>query len=421
VHIAGSHPGDVAPPYCGRMARRHVVVVGGGIVGAAVARALTLTPEHPDVTVLEKESGPGRHQTGRNSGVVHAGLYYVPGSDKARLARAGITRLKAYCADHGIRYDEVGKVLVALDEADETRLRAIRERAEANGVPGLRWLGPEGLREVEPHAVGRAALHSPTTAIVDYTDVAAAMLTDATAAKASVHTGFEVVGFDETDAGRTRVRAADGRAVDADLVVIAGGLQADRLATLAGDSVHPRIVPFRGEFHELDESARHLVRGLIYPVPDPRYPFLGVHLTKRVDGRVLLGPNAVLATAREGYRLRDVETAELRELLRSSGFRSFARQNVATGLREVWGSVNRRAFIAAARRYVPEVTGEHVVRGPAGVRAQAMDADGSLVDDFRWSRVGSVLSVRNAPSPAATASLAIADLVVDRLGLTVPA
>ncbi len=398
------------------MSRPHVVVVGGGIVGSAVARRLTLCEPRPDVTIVEKEAEPALHQTRRNSGVVHAGLYYAPGSAKARLSREGVRRLRRYCRERGLPYDEVGKLVVALDEAETGRLRDIEVRARANGVPGLRWLGPEALREVEPEAVGQAALHSPTTAITDFPVVAAAMLDDAAGRGAQLLTGFEVTALERRDA-RVDVRAADGRRLAADLVVVAGGLHADRLARLAGDGPSPAIVPFRGEYFRLRASAGHLVRGLIYPVPDPRYPFLGVHLTRRVDGSVLLGPNAVLATAREGYRRRDVELDVVRALVVSRGFRHFARANLLTGAREVAGSLSRRLFVERARRYVPAIEHADVVPGEAGVRAQAMDRDGSLVEDFRFSRVGPVLCIRNAPSPAATASLAIADLVVDRLEL----
>lgn len=398
------------------MTRPHVVVVGGGIVGSAVARRLTLSDPRPDVTVVEKEAAPARHQTSRNSGVVHAGIYYAPGSAKATLSREGVRRLRAYCHERGLPYDEVGKVVVALDEVELGRLREIEARAHANGVPGLWWLDPAALLEVEPHAVGRAALHSPTTAITDFSLVAAAMLEDAVTSDARVVTGFEVTGLAQ-GGGQVEVRAADGRRLRADRVVIAGGLHADRLAVLAGDGPSPAIVPFRGEYHRLTPSATHLVRGLVYPVPDPRYPFLGVHLTRTVGGDVLLGPNAVLATAREGYRRRDVDPRVLRALAASHGFRRFARANLGIGLHEVMGSVSRHAFVSRARRYVPAITDADVVRAGSGVRAQAMDADGSLVEDFRFSRVGAVLCIRNAPSPAATASLAIADLVVDRLGL----
>ncbi|WP_043649665.1 L-2-hydroxyglutarate oxidase [Terracoccus sp. 273MFTsu3.1] len=398
------------------MTRPHVVVVGGGIVGSAVARRLSLATPRPEVTVVEKEASPGRHQTGRNSGVVHAGLYYEPGSARATLSREGVRRLRRYCTERALPYDEVGKLVVALDEAQEERLRALEVRARANGVPGLRWLGPEGLREVEPHAVGRAALHSPTTAITDFAVVAAALLADAASAGTEVVTGFEVSGLDHRGS-RVEVRAADGRRLFADRVVLAGGLHADRLARLAGDGPDPAIVPFRGEYHRLAPSAEHLVRGLLYPVPDPRYPFLGVHLTRRVDGGVLLGPNAVLATAREGYRRRDVDLGVVRELVSSRGFLRFARANLRTGVHEVLGSLSRHAFVERVRSYVPEIRHADVLPAAAGVRAQAMDRDGALVEDFRFSRVGPVLCIRNAPSPAATASLAIADLVVDRLDL----
>jgi L-2-hydroxyglutarate oxidase LhgO len=400
------------------MTRAHVVVVGAGIVGAAVARRLTLLERPPSVTVVEKEDAPGMHQTSHNSGVVHAGIYYAPGSAKARLSRAGVRRLREYCREQGLPYDEVGKVVVALDAVEEVRLRGLEARAAANGVPGLRWLSADELREVEPHAAGRAALHSPTTAVADFAAVARSFLDDAQGREAQVHTGFEVAGFRPRPEGRVEVYAVDGRRVTADRVVLAAGLHADRLAALAGDAPEPSIVPFRGEYHRLRPQARHLVRGLVYPVPDPRYPFLGVHLTRRVDGEVLLGPNAVLATAREGYTKRDVDLGEIRALLSSKGFRRFARANVRTGVHETLGSVSRRIFVDRVRRYMPELTDDDVVPAEAGVRAQAMDPDGTLVEDFRFSTVGAVFCIRNAPSPAATASLAIADMVVDRLDLT---
>ena len=394
-----------------------VVVVGAGIVGSAIARRLTRLEPRPEVTVVEKESGPGRHQTSHNSGVVHAGIYYAPGSDKAVLSREGVRRLRAYCADNGLAYEEVGKVVVALDAREEARLRALEARATQNGVPGLRWLGPGQLQEIEPHVAGRAALHSPTTAIVDFAAIARSFLGDAQQGGGALLTAFEVVGLVSRPDGRVEVVARDGRVLVADRVVLAAGLQADRLAALAGDAPEPRIVPFRGEYHRLRPQARHLVRGLVYPVPDPAYPFLGVHLTRRVDGEVLLGPNAVLATAREGYTKRAVDLGEIRSLLWSKGFRTFARANLRTGLSEVAGSLIRRRFVSRVRRYVPEITDHDIVGAEAGVRAQAMDADGSLVEDFRFSRRGPVFCVRNAPSPAATASLAIADMVVDRLDL----
>ncbi|WP_129666317.1 FAD-dependent oxidoreductase [Phytoactinopolyspora endophytica] len=429
-------------------------VIGAGIIGSAVARALVRHDESAKVTVLEKEQEPGLHQTGRNSGVVHAGLYYTPGSAKARFARRGVGLLREYCGERGLAYDECGKVLIALNERDRRRLDGIHARARANGVPGVRLLSAADISEIEPHVRGVAGLHSPTTAVVDFAAVARAMLDDAVAAGAEVLTGIEVVGFHQSSSEvRVDMRATDDR-VDVqrrssglgresrsaegaastsrptltasydpmpevmdsfDYVIICAGLHADRLARLAGDDEFPRIVPFRGEFGRLRPDRRHLVKGLIYPVPDPRYPFLGVHLTKGVDGDVLVGPNAVLALAREGYRRRDVELGELGRLVRWGGFRRFVRKNWRAGAREVYGSMSRRAFVRAARRYVPELTVDDVVPAPGGIRAQAMDADGTLVDDFRTSRRGRVLCVRNAPSPAATASLAIADDIVAEL------
>jgi L-2-hydroxyglutarate oxidase LhgO len=393
-------------------------VVGGGIIGAAVARALTRSEPAAKVSVLEKELTPGLHQTGRNSGVVHAGLYYTPGSAKARFARRGIGLLRSYCAEHGLVYDECGKVLVALTERDRRRLADIQARATANGVPGIRLLDADQIREIEPHVRGIAGLHSPTTAIVDFAAVARRMLDDASEAGAEVRTGVNVTGFEQR-ASEVRVSGRDGQGTEVigafDYVVICAGLHADRLARLAGDDEYPRIVPFRGEFAALRPQRRYLVNGLVYPVPDPRYPFLGVHLTKRVDGNVLIGPNAVLALAREGYGRRDVDLREVGDLMAWSGFRRFARANWRTGVREIYGSVSLRAFVRAARHFVPELRINDVVPAPAGIRAQAMDKDGTLVDDFRLSRRGRILCVRNAPSPAATASLAIADDIVAEL------
>ncbi|WP_053205758.1 L-2-hydroxyglutarate oxidase [Jiangella muralis] len=389
-------------------------VVGGGIVGSAVARALARSSDAATVTVLEKEAEPARHQTRRNSGVVHAGIYYAPGSAKARFSRRGVGLLRDYCAARGLTYDECGKVIVALDESQRVRLDDLRDRAVANGVPGVRMLDAGGLAELEPHVRGVAGLHSPTTAIVDFAAVAAALLADAADAGATVRTGFEVTRFHQSD-DEVRVTAASGETLAFDRVVVCAGLQSDRLARMAGDDPYPRIVPFRGEFALLRPERRHLVNGLVYPVPDPRYPFLGVHLTKRVDGEVMVGPNAVLALAREGYRKRDVDPAELIRLARWDGFRRFAWANRRTAVHELYGSMSRRRFAAAARRYLPTLTAADLVPAPSGIRAQAMDADGTLVDDFRSSRRGNVLCIRNAPSPAATACLAIADDVASEL------
>jgi len=388
-----------------------VGVVGGGIVGLAVARRLART-EGFDVTVLEKETEVAQHQTGHNSGVVHAGVYYPPGSLKARLCREGTARLKEFCAERGLPYQEIGKVVVARTPDELPRLRAIEERATANGVPGLRWLDPAGLAQLEPHVRGAGALHSPSTAITDYRAVARALADDVRAGGGRVLLGHEVTGIERTGA-RVTVRA--GADFVFDRLISCAGLQADRVAALAGDGAAPAIVPFRGEYYRLVPERAHLVRGLVYPVPDPAYPFLGVHFTPRIDGTVDIGPNAVLATAREGYRRQDVNWKDLAGTLRWRGFRRLARAHWRAGLQEMRTSVSRVRFVAGARDYLPELTTADVVAAPAGVRAQAVDPDGGLVDDFRISTTGPVVSVRNAPSPAATSALAIADHIAGQL------
>lgn len=394
------------------MTAQRYAVVGGGILGAAVARRLLHADPDARVTLLEKEHRLASHQTGRNSGVVHAGLYYLPGSLKATLCRRGVGLLREFCQQQGIVYDERGKVLVALDEHEQARLEGIAQRAAANGVPGVRHLDRGALRELEPHVSGIAGLHSPSTAIVDFIEVTRRLADDAAGRGASIRTGFHVVGLHHRG-DEVVVTGASGEEHTYDHVVLCAGLQADRVAQLAGDVAEPRIVPFRGEYYALREDRRSLVNGLVYPVPDPRYPFLGVHLTPRVDGEVLVGPNAVLALAREGYRRRDVSGRDVRDIVGYGGFRRFATRHWRTGLTEMRGSLSKRAFIAAAQRYVPELQVEDVVPGQTGIRAQALGADGSLVDDFRVSRRGRVHAVRNAPSPAATSSLAIAEHIVD--------
>ena len=394
------------------MSAHRYVVVGGGILGAAVARRLLVVRPDAHVTLLEKEPALAAHQSGRNSGVVHAGLYYEPGSLKATLCRRGVGLLRDFCAEHDLPYAEIGKVLVALDDVERARLDGIADRARANGVPGVRLLDRAELAELEPHVAGIAALHSPSTAITDYAAVTRALAADAAARGADVRLGVEVTGF---SGGAPVTVHGTGGDVEADTVVLCAGVHADRLAHLAGDDAGPRIVPFRGEYCALRQERRELVNGLVYPVPDPRYPFLGVHLTPRVDGEVLVGPNAVLALHREGYRRRDMSPRHLVDTARSPGFRRFARTHWRTGVHEMRGSLSKKAFTAAARRYLPELTADDLVPARAGIRAQALDDDGSLVDDFRISRRGAVVAVRNAPSPGATSSLAIAEHLVDRL------
>ncbi len=394
------------------MAAQRIGVIGAGLVGLAVARRLTQLMPDARVTVLDKEHDVATHQSGHNSGVVHAGIYYPPGSLKATLCRRGMGLLREYCAEKGIVYDECGKLVVAVDDGERPALESIRQRAEANGVPGLRSVDAAGLREIEPHAVGVAGLHSPHTAITDYPAIARAMADDIRAAGSEVLLGWEVVRIGR-DRGRVRV-ASRIESLGFDRLVICAGLQSDVLAVAAGDSAGPAIVPFRGEYLRLVPERAELVRGLIYPVPDPRYPFLGVHFTRRVDGGVDLGPNAVLALAREGYRRSDLSARQAWGTVRYPGFRRLAAQHWRMGLKEYRTSLSRRAFVAEARRYVPELADADVRPAAAGVRAQAVDPDGTLVDDFRISELGPVVAVRNAPSPAATSSLAIAEYICDQ-------
>jgi L-2-hydroxyglutarate oxidase LhgO len=389
-----------------------VVIVGAGIVGLATARRILQLAPGTRLRVIEKDPAVGRQQTGHNSGVIHAGIYYAPGSMKARLCRDGKAQLERYCEDRGIEVVRCGKLVVASGDQDLAGLAQIQARAEANGAP-VELVGPERLAELEPHAVGVRALWSPTTAIVDFGQVAAAMAADVQALGGRVDTGTALTGITRTG-GRLVLRAGDREIVTRALITCAG-LHSDRVARLTGDAGPERIVPFRGDYYTFTKPASTLVRGLIYPVPDPSFPFLGVHLTKRVDGAVWAGPNAVLAFAREGYRRRDVNAGDLADVLRTPGFRRLARRYWRTGLGEMWRDWSKGAFLREIQRFVPAVRASDLVFGPSGVRAQAIDPDGSLVDDFRFGgSTADVLHVRNAPSPAATASLAIADELAAR-------
>lgn len=393
------------------------LVVGAGLVGLAVARELQRVRPDREVVVLDKEGRVGAHQSSHNSGVVHAGVYYPPGSLKARLCRRGVGLLRDYTRDKGISYDEVGKVVVAVDRADEERLAEVHRRSVANGVPGITRVGPDGLRDLEPHVQGRAALHSPTTAITDFPAVARALADDVTTGEGRVLLGHEVMAIRPLRSGVEVLvdHSGERTRIAADRLVICAGLHVDRLARMAGGDADPRIVPFRGEYHLLAAERTDLVRGLVYPVPDSSLPFLGVHLTRRVDGSVDVGPNAVLATAREGYRLRDLDLHDLVETITWPGMRPVAARHWRTGAQEMLGSLSARHFAQAARRYVPELRDADLVPGGAGVRAQAVGHDGTLVDDFVIEQIGPVTAVRNAPSPAATSSLAIAEEIVRSL------
>ena len=389
------------------------VVVGGGIIGLAVARELTRRRPGTEVVVLEKEDRLAAHQTGHNSGVVHAGIYYRPGSLKAQLCTRGRTLLREYCAEHSLPFRVSGKIVVAVREDELARLDALERSAVANKVPGLTRLGPNEIHEIEPHARGIYALHSPQTAITDFVAVARACARDVEAAGGQVRLGTAALGMRRLGAA-VEVATSAGP-VRAEEVVVCGGLHADRLGVLAGGSPSPRIVPFRGEYLRVVPGKQNLVRSMVYPVPDPRYPFLGVHFTRRVDGSLEIGPNAVLATAREGYGRASVDPRDLRDMATWPGFWSMARRHWRTGLREVAGSLSVRTYLQAASAYVPEIGPDDVRRGGAGVRAQAVDRDGTLVDDFRIDVEDRITVVRNAPSPAATSSLAIAEWVVDRM------
>jgi len=396
------------------MVNHPIGVVGAGLVGLAVARHLA--GAGLPAVVFEKEAAVAQHQSGHNSGVVHAGIYYLPGSAKATLCRRGADLLRGYCADRGLPWDARGKLVVARDEAETARLREIERRATANRVPGLRWLNAAAIRDLEPEITGRAALLSPSTALTDYPAIARSFAADVTAAGGQVLTSTPVTGVGRRG-DEVEVSTPDGPHRLRRLIICAG-LQSDLVAAAAGDQAAPEIVPFRGEYLRLRPHARDRVRHLIYPVPDPAYPFLGVHLTPRIDGEADIGPNAVLALAREGYRRRDVSAAQVARLARSVAFRKMARRNWRAGLRESRGSLSRRVFLAEARSYLPWLSPGDVQAAPAGVRAQAVDPDGSLVDDFRIHHLGPVTAVRNAPSPAATASLAIAERIVAELALS---
>jgi (S)-2-hydroxyglutarate dehydrogenase len=394
-------------------ARYDTAVVGAGILGLATARELLQRRPKLRLAVLDKEREVGAHQTGRASGVVHRGVYYAPGSLKAQLCVAGAERLLAYCDERGIPVLRCGKVVVATGAEELPRLDELCRRSLANGVPGVEVIGPERLRELEPHAAGIRALHSPETVVVDFSRVADAFAEDVRAAGGEVLLGHEVVGLARR--GGSTVVATTGGDVEATRVVVRAGVHADRLASLSGAQAEPRIVPFRGDYLVLRPERRHLVRGLIYPVPDPAFPFLGIHTTVRLDGEVLLGPNAVLALAREGYRRRDVSLRDVADVLRSRGFRRLALRHWKTGAGEVVRDLSTRRFVAEARTLLPELTVADVLPGPSGIRAQGLALDGTLLDDFVFHEADGVVHVRNAPSPGATSSLAIAEVIADRV------
>ena len=395
--------------------RAEVAVVGGGIVG--LATAYRLGQQGHRVVVLEKEDAPGQHQTGHNSGVLHTGIYYAPGSLKATTCRAGKAAMQAFCTDEGIPFDLCGKVIVATRSEELASLDRIEARGRENGV-ALERIGPERLAEIEPHTAGVAALHVPEAGIVDYKAVVRRSAEKVVEQGGRVVTGAfveRIVQPDRVRPGGEVVVETRAGAFAAERAVACAGLQSDRVARRSGEAPGMQVVPFRGEYYELRAEAAHLCRHLIYPVPDPSFPFLGVHFTRMIGGGVECGPNAVLAFAREGYTRTTVNVRDLVETLGYVGFRRLARKHLAAGLGEMWRSVSKAAFVRALQRLVPEIRAEHLVAAPAGVRAQAVKPDGGLVDDFALVPRGRVLHVLNAPSPAATASLAIADQIVEAL------
>lgn len=394
------------------MARR-IVVVGGGLVGLATALKLRRALPDAALTLLEKEPGVGRHQSGHNSGVLHAGLYYKPGSAKARLAVAGIREMTAFCGEHGIPHEICGKLVVATDEGERQRLHALHERGTANGLRGLALLDPARMREIEPHAGGVEALHVPEEGIVDYPRVSETMARLLAEGGARVVTGAEVTRVRRV-AGRWIVESRAG-AEEADFLVTCAGLHADRVAAMAGEPRDVRIVPFRGEYYTLRPERQQLVRNLIYPVPDPLFPFLGVHFTRMIRGGVEAGPNAVLALSREGYGSFQLRPADLADALAFPGLWRFLRRHARASVQELQRSFSKERFAASLRRLVPAVEASDLVPGGAGVRAQAMRADGSLVEDFAFAEREGALHVVNAPSPGATASLAIGGEIAARV------
>jgi (S)-2-hydroxyglutarate dehydrogenase len=388
------------------------VVIGAGILGLAVARELLA--RHPDsrIAVVDKADRVAAHQTSHNSGVIHAGVYYAPGSLKARMCVRGAALMYEYCERRGIDVNRIGKLIIATDVGELPGLDELERRSRANGVPGIRRIGGPEIREIEPHAIGVAALHSPNTGIVDFRTVCDRLAADVVQAGAELRLGWPVRDV-LANARQIRLIGPDGDAIEAAGAVFCAGLWADRLAVRAGASPDPRIVPFRGGYLRLRADRRGVVNGLIYPVPDPALPFLGVHLTPQIGGEVVLGPSALLVGARDAYGLTTVRRGDLADTLAWPGTWRMMRRWWKTGLQEVHLAASRRAFAAHAARYVPGLTAADMTPGFAGVRAQAVARDGKLVDDFVISRTDRALHVRNAPSPAATSSLALAELIAD--------
>jgi (S)-2-hydroxyglutarate dehydrogenase len=387
-----------------------VAVIGGGIVGLATAHQLLERFPSVELILLEKEDGPGRHQTGNNSGVLHCGLYYKPGSTKARLAVQGIVQIVEFCVKHNVPYDLCGKVVVATEEEEIPRLHALLERGIANGLQGLQLLNPEQIREYEPHAAGLAGLRVPQEGIVDYAAVCEALVKEIRTRGGEIKLSSEVTKLREGSRWTIQTLSGD---YEADFIINCTGLQCDRVSRMAGARDATKIVPFRGEYFKLKPERQHLVRNLIYPVPDPKFPFLGVHFTRLIHGGIEAGPNAVLALAREGYRKTDLSLRDMIETLTYRGFWRFFLRYPRMCWEEFKRSYSKQIFCRSLQRLVPDVQLGDLTQGGAGVRAQALTPAGELVQDFYFVRQARALHVLNAPSPAATAALAIADEIIE--------
>jgi L-2-hydroxyglutarate oxidase len=388
-----------------------VAIIGGGIVGLATAYRLLKRFPSTQLLLLEKESGPGRHQTGNNSGVLHCGLYYKPGSTKARLAVKGIREMVEFCERHNVAHELCGKIVIATEPVEVARLHALLERGVANGLEGLQLIAPEQIHEYEPHAAGLAGIRVPQEGIVDFKGVTNALVEEIRDKGGQIRFSSEVTGLRESNGWRLQTTSGE---YESDFLINCGGLHCDRLSKLAGNRDRTQIVPFRGEYYKLREDRQYLVRNLIYPVPDPNFPFLGVHFTRLIQGGIEAGPNAVLAFAREGYRVTDVSLRDMIETVTYRGFWRFLLRYPAMCWSEFARSISKALFCRSLQRLVPEIEIGDLAPGGAGVRAQALSPSGELVQDFYFVRQATALHVLNAPSPAATASLAIADEVIDR-------
>jgi len=391
-----------------------IVVVGGGLVGLATARALAAATSDLRITVVEAETGVARHQSGRNSGVLHSGVYYQPGSQKAALCVDGARKMSSFCAEHGVAIDHTGKVIVATSPSEIETLNALEARGTANGLAGLEMVDEAGLREHEPHATGIQALFVPQAGVVDFSGVADRLVSLLQASGHEVRTGFDVVAIDRSGS-EYRLTARTGDQVTAGYLVNCAGLHSDRIAKMAGADPQVRIVPFRGEYYVLSTERSPLVRHLVYPVPDPRFPFLGVHFTRRIDGAVEVGPNAVVALGRHNYRGEGgVSIADIREMVTAPELWRLGARYWRTGGSEMIRSRSRRLYAAEARKMIPGIGPDDLRRGGSGIRAQAILPDGTLVDDFAVQQSDQALHVLNAPSPAATACLAIGESIAEQ-------